>query len=268
MLPQKVFCCWRKRRGAQREVLGAALTARLLFENVNSQLRKSQRRFLCACGSERASTCVRTHWLGVVKIKARLWADNRSKKSTFLTSRPNRKQINLKEFICGIFGLVFFSCNSKHNYRIQTLNMQTFFTTTQMQADNTRVHTHAQQVLTGWRPHSQNTDMQISNVQTERQRWDKDRGAHRTGMGKKSEQMGEWRDDWWLKRERKQGTEMSDKKMKWTLSEPQSSSESNASSYYSSSVHRQQQVPAWCLKTKLGISLLLCVSAAQTLSSP
>lgn len=39
-------------------------------------------------------------------------------------------------------------------------------------------------------------------------------------------------------------TEMSDKKMKGTSSEPQSGSESNASSYYGSSVHRQQRVPA------------------------
>lgn len=61
---------------------------------------------------------------------------------------------------------------------------------------------------------------------------------------------------------------MSDKKMKGTSCEPQSSSESNGSSYYSSSVHRQQRVPARCLKTKEDVSLLLCASAAQTLSSP
>lgn len=56
---------------------------------------------------------------------------------------------------------------------------------------------------------------------------------------------------------------MSDKKMKGTSSEPQSGSESNVSSYYSSSVHKQQRVPARCLKTKPGVSLLLCVSAAH-----
>lgn len=62
-------------------------------------------------------------------------------------------------------------------------------------------------------------------------------------------------------------TEMSDKKMKGTSSEPLSGSESNASSYYNSSVHRQQRVPGQCLKTKTGVSLLLCASAAQTWSS-
>lgn len=57
---------------------------------------------------------------------------------------------------------------------------------------------------------------------------------------------------------------MSDKKMKGTSSQLQSGSKSNASSYYSSSVHRQQRVPGGCLKTKAGVSLLLCVPAAQT----
>lgn len=44
-------------------------------------------------------------------------------------------------------------------------------------------HTHTQQVLTGWRPHSQNTDMQIGKLQTERRRWNEER--------KEREQMGE-----------------------------------------------------------------------------
>ena len=37
---------------------------------------------------------------------------------------------------------------------------------------HTHTHTHTpQQVLTGSRPHSQNTDMQIGKLQTERRRW-------------------------------------------------------------------------------------------------
>lgn len=70
--------------------------------------------------------------------------------------------------------------------------MRASFTNTQMQAD-TLTGTNTQQVLTGWSPHSQNTDMQIGNLQTERRRWDKDRECtYRTGMGKKSQQMEEW----------------------------------------------------------------------------
>lgn len=59
---------------------------------LNPQLRKSQSGFpLCTSASKHRS--VRMHWLRVVKIKAGLWVSNRSKKSTFLTSGWNRKQI-------------------------------------------------------------------------------------------------------------------------------------------------------------------------------
>lgn len=87
------------------------------------------------------------------------------------------------------------SCNSEQKsrklHRTHTLTMRASFTNTQMQAD-TLTGTNTQQVVTGWSPHSQNTDMQIGNLQTERRRWDKDgECTYRTGMGKKSQQMEE-----------------------------------------------------------------------------
>lgn len=149
---------------------------------------------LCVCERASADMCKDALIRCGKKIPAGLWASNRSKKSTFLTSRQNRKII-FKEFIWGIFGFVFFfppfpttaSLLQLRRTEEQKITQNTHFNHAGLLHHHSDTGWHAgwnkhtcacaQQVLTGWRPHSQNTDMQIGNLQTERWRWDEDRGT-------------------------------------------------------------------------------------------